>query len=140
MNHDAELQKKLCSADDAAARVESGQWIDLGGALVQTDLFDQALARRKDALRDVKVRYCLSMSPRAIFETDPEGEHFHAFNWHFSAYDRAKNVDGRINYIPMNFGEAPDYYRRFIDPVDLVCIKTAPMDAHGYFNFGAAAT
>ena len=59
MNNEAELQKKLCSADDAAARVESGQWIDLGGALVQTDLFDQALARRKDALRDVKVRYCL---------------------------------------------------------------------------------
>ncbi len=38
----------------------------------------------------------------------------------------------------MNFGEARDYYRRFIDPIDVVCIKTCPMDAHGYFNFGLA--
>ena len=40
----------------------------------------------------------------------------------------------------MNFGEAPDYYRRFVDPIDVVCIKTAPMDEHGYFNFGGAVT
>ena len=75
-----------------------------------------------------------------MFEADPEGEHFHWFNWHFSAYDHAKNVEGRVNYIPMNFGEAPDYYRRFIEPVDVACIKTCPMDEHGFFNFGAAAT
>ncbi len=36
----------------------------------------------------------------------------------------------------MNFGELPGYYRRFVDPPELVCIKTCPMDAHGYFNFG----
>ena len=24
----------------------------------------------------------------------------------------------------MNFGEVPDYYRRFIDPVDMIVIKT----------------
>ena len=40
----------------------------------------------------------------------------------------------------MNFGEAPDDYRRFIDPVDVVCVKTCPMDAHGWFNFGPAVT
>ena len=26
----------------------------------------------------------------------------------------------------MNFGEAPDYYRRFVEPIDVVCIKTLP--------------
>jgi acyl-CoA hydrolase len=40
----------------------------------------------------------------------------------------------------MNFGEAPDYYRRFVDPIDVVCIKTTPMDEHGFFNFGGAVT
>ena len=24
----------------------------------------------------------------------------------------------------------PDYYRRFIDPIDIVCLKTCPMDGH----------
>jgi acyl-CoA hydrolase len=40
----------------------------------------------------------------------------------------------------MNFGEAPDYYRRFVDAIDIVCLKTCPMDAHGYFNFGPSVS
>jgi acyl-CoA hydrolase len=39
----------------------------------------------------------------------------------------------------MNFGEAPDDYRRFID-VDIAVLKTAPMDEHGFFNFGPSVT
>jgi acyl-CoA hydrolase len=134
----ADLRAKLISPDDAAALVKPGHWVDYGAALGQPDLFDQALARRKDALRDVRIRACVTFGPRAVLEADPTGEHFLWFNWHFSAYDRGKNLDGRCNYVPMNFGEAPDYYRRFIDPIDVVCIKTCPMDEHGYFNFGAA--
>ena len=45
---------------------------------------------------------------------------------------------GRCHYMPVNLGEIPDYYRRFIDPVDIVILKTCPMDEDGYFNFGAA--
>ena len=131
----SQLRDKLISPEDAAQRVQDGNWLDLGGALVQPDLFERALAARTD-LRDVKIRGCLSMLPRQTLEKDPEGERFHWFNWHFSAYDRARNV----NYIPMNFGEAPDYYRRFIDPIDVVCVKTCPMDEQGFFNFGAATT
>ena len=134
----SDLQAKRISAADAAALVESGDWVDYGGAMGQPELFDQALARRKDELRDVKIRACLTFRPRAVLEVDPTGEHFLWFNWHFSAYDRAKNVDGRCSYIPMNFGELPAYYRRFIDRVDVACIKTCPMDAHGYFNFSGA--
>ncbi len=134
----AALQRKRISADEAAALVQSGGWIDYGAGLGQPDLFDQALARRKDQLRGVRIRACLTMTPRAVLEADPAGDHFLWFNWHFSGYDRSRNEDGRVNYIPMNFGEAPDYYRRFIDPIDVVCIKTCPMDAHGYFNFGLA--
>lgn len=30
----------------------------------------------------------------------------------------------------------PDYYRRFIDPIDIVILKARPADANGYFNLG----
>ncbi|MFN8544047.1 MAG: acetyl-CoA hydrolase/transferase C-terminal domain-containing protein [Candidatus Binatia bacterium] len=134
----ADLRARLISPDDAAALVRSGHWVDYGAGLGQPDLFDQALARRKDALENVRIRACLTLAPRAVLEADPAGDHFLWFNWHFSAYDRGRNADGRCNYIPMNFGEAPAYYRRFIDPIDVVCVKTCPMDEHGYFNFGGA--
>lgn len=45
---------------------------------------------------------------------------------------------GIAQYLPVHLGEIPDYYRRFIEPVDIVILKTCPMDADGFFNFGAA--
>jgi acyl-CoA hydrolase len=123
-------------AEDAAALVRSGDWVDYGVTLGQPDLFDRALAARRDELRGVRIRGNFTMRPRAVIEADPSGEHFAFLSWHFSAYDRQQHDAGRTSYIPMNFGEAPDYYRRFVERVDVACIKTAPMDEHGYFNFG----
>ena len=128
------------TASEAAAKVKSGQWIDYGFGLSQPDAFDRALASRAAELSDVKIRSALTLTARATFEADPHGRHFHFFNWHFSAYDRKQHDAGRCNYIPMNFGETPDYYRRFIEPIDIVCIKTAPKDENGFYNFGCSTT
>jgi len=103
-------------------------------------VFDAALAARKDELRGVKIRSCLSFKKRAVLEVDPAGAHFQWFNWHFSGYDRKHHDAGRCNYIPFNFGEAPDLYRRFIDPVDVAVVKTCPRDAAGNFNLSGAST
>ena len=133
-------QATKVSAEEAAGLVESGMWVDYGFGMGQPDAFDRALAARKDDLWAVKIRSCLTMRPRAVIDVDPTGEHFNWFNWHFSGYDRKQHDAGRCSYIPMNFGEAPDYYRRFIDPVDVVVLKTCPIDDQGNFNFGGAAT
>jgi acyl-CoA hydrolase len=132
----AKSPARRISAAQAASLVQSGMWLDYGGALSQPDVFDRALAARVAELCYVKVRSCLSVKPRAFLEADPEGEHFYSFNWHFGSYDRAKHDAGRCNYIPLNLGEVPDYYRRFIDPVDVVVLKTFPLDETGHFNFG----
>ncbi len=129
---------KRISPDDAAALVKSGDWVDYGFGMGQPDLFDRALAARASELRGVKIRSCLTLRPRAVLDADPAGEHFVWLNWHFSGYDRAQHDGDRCNYIPMNFGEAPDLYRRFVERVDVACIKTCPMDAHGCFNFSGA--
>jgi acyl-CoA hydrolase len=113
-------------------------WLDYGAALGQPDAFDKALAARKETLENVKIRSCLSMRPREVVEEDPEGKHFFLFSWHFSGYDRKKHDAGRCTYMPLNLGEVPDYYRRFLPPVDIAVIKTCPMDERGYFNFSAA--
>ncbi len=127
-------------AEEAAALVTSGDWVDYGFGMGQPDLFDRALAERKADLAGVKIRSALTLKPRAVLDADPDGESFLWFSWHFSGYDRAQHDTGRCNYIPMNFGEAPDYYRRFVERVDVACLKTTPMDEHGYFNFGGAVT
>jgi acyl-CoA hydrolase len=126
------------SGEQAASFVRSGMWLDYGVALCQPDVFDKAVAARKEELENVKIRSCLSMRPRAVVEEDPEGRHFFLFSWHFSGYDRKRHDAGLCNYMPLNLGEVPDYYRRFLDPVDIVVLKTCPMDENGFFNFSAA--
>jgi acyl-CoA hydrolase len=132
------VTNETISAEHAASLVKSGMWLDYGVSNCQPDVFDKALAARKDELENVKIRSCLTMRPRAVIEEDPDGKHFHMFSWHFSGYDRKKHDAGRCNYAPLNLGEVPDYYRRFLDPVDIVILKTCPMDDGGYFNFGPA--
>jgi len=131
---------KKISAEDAAALVRSGDWVEWGFGMGQPDAFDRALAARARELRGVRIRGCLTMRPRAVVEADPEGDSFLWFSWHFTGYDRRQHDAGRCNYIPMNFGEAPDLYRRFVDPIDVAVLKTAPVDAQGFFNFGGAVT
>ena len=131
---------KALSAEAAAALVNSGDWIDYGFGMAQPDAFDRALSDRKPELTDVKLRNCLTLSPRAIIELDPNGDHFVNFSWHFTGYDRKKHDSGNTNYIPMNFGEAPDLYRRFVPRVDILILKCAPIDADGWYNFGGAST
>jgi len=126
------------SAERAAGFVKSGMWLDYGVSLCQPDVFDRALAARIHELTNVKIRQCLTMRPRAVLEADPGGDHVFWLSLHFSGYDRKKHDVGRCNYIPVNLGEIPDYYRRFIDPVDIVILKTCPMDADGFFNLSAA--
>lgn len=111
-------------------------WLDYGTALCQPDVFDRALAARRDALENVRIRSCLTMKPRAVVEADPTCRHFCWLSWHFSGYDRRKHDCGCCNYIPLNLGEVPDYYRRFLEPVDIVILKVCPLDASGSFNFG----
>jgi acyl-CoA hydrolase len=134
----AAASAKHISATQAAALIKSGDWIDYGTSLVQPDVFDQALAVRVGELTNVKMRNCLTIKPRAILAADPAAEHFHNFNWHFSGYDRKQHDAGRTHYLPLNLGEVPDYYRRFLAPVDVVVFKCCPMDENGFFNFSAA--
>ncbi|WP_244458053.1 acetyl-CoA hydrolase/transferase family protein [Roseomonas fluvialis] len=127
---------RLISPEQAAALVRPGHWLDYTTGFNQPDVFDRALAARVGELHDVNIRNCLSMRPRAVIEADPDSSIFRVFNWHFSGYDRKQHDAGRVSYIPCNLGEIPDYYRRFIDRVDIAVMKAAPMDADGYFNLG----
>ena len=134
----ARLAQRI-SAEEAAALVQSGMWLDYGAVLGQPDAFDTALAKRLGALTNLRIRSCLSTRARAVLEADPNGDHVYWFSTHFGGYDRRKHDEAIAHYLPVHLGEIPDYYRRFIDPVDIAIFKTAPMDENGYFNFGPSS-
>ena len=131
---------KHITAEEAAGLVTSGMWLDFGFGVCQPDVFDTALGARANALKGVKIRSCITLRPRAHHSADPTGESILALNWHFSGYDRRQHDAGRCNYLPLNLGEWPDLYRRFVDRVDIGIIQVRPKDAAGFYNFSAAAS
>ncbi len=127
------------TAAQAAAMVQSGMLLDCGLAVGQPDVFDQALGARTQELHGVKIRSCVTLRPRAYHAADPTGEHILSLSWHMGAYDRQQHDAGRCNYLPLNLGEWPDLYRRFIPPADIAVLQVCPRDEHGFYNFSAAA-
>ena len=140
MSYEAEYQKKLVTADEAVKVVQSGDWVDFGWCVGTPEALDQALARRTDELTDVKVRGGILFHKPAIFQREDAAEHFCWNSWHMSGVERKMIDEGFAYYAPIRYSELPGYYRRSIEPSRVVMIQVAPMDAHGYFNFGPQAS
>jgi len=68
-----EYQEKLCSAADAAQRIKSGDSIFTAGFSAMPYDFTEALAARKDELRDVEYYGCLSPYCFRIFDGEFKG-------------------------------------------------------------------
>lgn len=140
MDFSQEYQSKLKTADEAVQVVQSGDWVDYGWCTGTPDALDRALARRTDELRDVKVRGGILLKPLAIFEREDAGEHFCWNSWHMGGLERKLIARGCAYYSPIRYSELPRYYRENIQPDDVAMFVVAPMDKHGYFNFGPNAS
>jgi butyryl-CoA:acetate CoA-transferase len=130
----SEYRKKLCLADDAVKVVKNGDWVDYTSSLGKPVLLDQALAKRKEELFDVKIRGNLIDGPIEVAECDESQEHFVYHSWHCSAYERKLCDRGLCYHIPQVFHNNAAYYEFFLN-VNVVMVSVAPMDKHGYFNF-----
>ena len=140
MGFEEEYQKKLTTADEAVKVVQSGDWVDYAWCVNTPEALDKALAKRTDELFDIKVRGGILFHTPAIFEREDAGEHFCWNSWHMSGVERKMISRGLAYYSPIRYSELPIYYRTSIEPSDVVMMQVAPMDKHGYFNFGPSAS
>jgi butyryl-CoA:acetate CoA-transferase len=130
-----EYRRKCVTADEAVQVVCSGDWVEFGFAANMPRLLDQALARRKEELHNVHLRGGILLSPLAMLECDPKGEHFIWNSWHLGGHERRLAEKGLAYYIPLRYSECPRYIRENLR-TDVAIIQVSPMDKHGYFNFG----
>lgn len=140
MDFQKEYQQKLVSADEAVKIIKSGDWVDYGWCNGTVDVLDQALAKRTDELKDVKLRGGILLKPLAVFEREDAGEHFTWNSWHMSGIERKYISRGFAYYAPIRYSELPRYYRESAPKDNVAMIMVAPMDKHGYFNFGPNAS
>ncbi len=141
MGYIEEYKSKLVSPDEAVKVVKSGDWLDYGSFCGQVRALDEALARRKDELDDVKIWTCVNPYPTKVNEVDPTGESFVWHSWHTSGADRKVVKGGKpVYYSSIKYSELPRYVRERIEPLDVAMLQVCPMDKHGFFNFGPQVT
>lgn len=140
MDYSQEYKQKLVSADEAVKVIKSGDWVDYGWCTGTPDALDKALAKRTDELKDVKLRGGIILRPLDVFEREDAGEHFTWNSWHMSGIERKYISRGFAYYAPIRYSELPRYYRDSANPDDVAMFQVAPMDKHGYFNFGPNAS
>ena len=116
-----EYMKKFVTPEEAAKAVKSGDWVDFGFGTGFPELFDRALAGRAGELSDVKVRGGLVYAPKIeILEADPEHKAFTWYSWHIGGYERKKQAEGQIRFVPMLLRQVPFLYRQhFQEPLPM---------------------
>ena len=140
MNVQEIYRSKLATADQAAAVVKSGDWVDYGWSAGHPVALDAALARRMSELHDVKIRGGICMWVPEIFKIENPADHFCWNSWHMSGIERKAIDQGFAFYNPLRYSELPRYYREHIAPPDVAMFQVCPMDEHGYLNFGPNAS
>ena len=140
MNVQEIYRSKLATADQAAAVVKSGDWVDYGWSAGHPVALDAALARRMGELHDVKIRGGICMWVPEIFKIENPADHFCWNSWHMSGIERKAIDQGFAFYNPLRYSELPRYYREHIAPPDVAMFQVCPMDEHGYLNFGPNAS
>ena len=135
-----EYAEKFVTAEEAVKVVKSGDWVDYGWTTITPVALDKALAARADELEDVKVRGGILMWVPEIFKVENVADHFTWNSWHMSGIERKAINQGFAFYAPVRYSELPRYYREHIKHLNVAMFQVAPMDEHGYFNFGPNAS
>ena len=140
MDYKALYKSKLTTAEEAAKVVKSGDWVDYGWTATTPVAFDAALAPRMSELTDVNFRGGILMWEPEIFKIDAPEEHMTWNSWHMGGIERKAIARGFSFYAPIRYSELPRYYRDMDRDVDVAVMQVAPMDQHGFFNFGPSAS
>ena len=143
MDYQAEYQKKLTSAEEAVKAVKSGDWVDYSFCANHPVALDKALADRLAAdqtLTDLNFRGAIALWQPEVTKLPDAADRITWNSWHCSGIERKLIDKGFAFYSPIRFSEMPRYYRENIRHLDVVMMQVAPMDQHGYFNFGLNAT
>ncbi|MDD2190695.1 MAG: butyryl-CoA:acetate CoA-transferase [Eubacteriales bacterium] len=135
-----EYERKLKEPNEAVKVIKPGDWIDYGWTATAPAALDIALAKRLKDLININIRGGNLLSEPEIFKLEDAKNHFTWNSWHIGSIERKAIDRGFVYYAPIRYSELPRYYRDSTCPPQVAMFQVAPMDEHGYFNFGPSAS
>ncbi len=131
----SEYKRKLCSFEEAVSVVKSGDRVYISGNAATPFEIQEALAQRKDELRDVEVTHVLLWGDDPLSKPEMEG-HFRHNSLFVGPGDRAAVNEGRADYVPIFLYEIPKLFYSGEMPLDVAFVHVSPPDEHGFMSLG----
>ncbi len=126
---------KTVSAEEAVARVKSGDTVFFQGAAMTPNLLIEKLCDRYKELEDVKIIQIHTHGDAKYME-EPYNKAFNLISC-FVGGNVRKGVNTKNgSYIPVFLSEIHWLFRRNIYPLDVAFIQVSPPDKHGYCSLG----
>jgi acyl-CoA hydrolase len=126
-----EYSQKLCSPAEAAAAVQSGEFLVFPICAGEPILFSTALAARQKSLEGVTINQQHHVCKD--YFTEESVKHIKVNSWFTSGASRKAVQNGWADWVPNYFHEVPKLMTECW-PVDWLGTMVSPMDEHGYFT------
>lgn len=128
------------TADEAMRLVNNGDSIFIQGSTSVPNVLEQALARRGNELKGVKVYSAFNITREEAPFCKPEYKEAFLTNSLFLCADQRRWVaEGYGSMIPAFLGEIPFLFRSRQIPLDIAFINCSPPDENGYCSYGMSA-
>lgn len=133
-------QRKLTTPQAIAAQIQSGDLCAGTSALGEPEAILEAMTDRALAGELTAVQHHMLLPSRRWRYLEPELAGKITFvSWFTSASARKAVKEGRADFMPNYYYEVPRFWREFVKP-NVFYAMVSPMDSHGYFSFGLAAS
>ncbi len=126
---------KLKPADEAVSLVNSGDRIYYGGNAAIPRALVEALARRAESLRDVRLAHVLLLGEDPLSAPGMD-RHFRHHSMFVGPADRKAVNEGRADYVPVFLHQIPRVFEDRVFPLDVAMVQVSPPDSHGFMSLG----
>nr|WP_315988764.1 acetyl-CoA hydrolase/transferase C-terminal domain-containing protein [Desulforamulus aquiferis] len=127
--------EKLVSPLEAVSIIKSGDNIIVPPGAAEPEVLMDALADRKNDLKDVRIHQMLPLREATYLKPGMERQFRHV-SWLTSSVVKRGVKEGRAGVMPGYLYEYPKFIQEL--DVDVFMGMVSPMDEHGYFSFGVS--
>jgi 4-hydroxybutyrate CoA-transferase len=127
-------RQHVCSAEEAARAVQSGDRVFLTGNCSVPQMVVDALIQRATRLTDVELVQVLTVGGCACANLEMEG-HIRINSLFIANHVRPAVNEGRADFTPVFLSEIPALFRGPM-PIDVALIHVSTPDEHGYCSYG----
>ena len=141
INYEQMYREKLRTAEEIVSNIQSGYVCCCPTGTGEPEAIMNALTERvlKENLNNIEHHLMLASRRWKYWAPELAGKIKHV-SWFTSGASRPVVQDGRADFMPGFFYENAVRWVKYVQEADVFYAMVSPMDKHGYFSFGPAAS